>query len=155
MDKIAKYFTYTIIPELNLIIEYFSGFVEGNDAIKLKMLEKNDTNYNPRFNILVDFRDTIINWTMASDDSLAGFIDFMKESPDLIFNRKTSLLFARPTQAILSILLKEQYSKFPIKMGLYSTLDAALINIDISKEYFQKVNEEIEKIRNTSGIKQV
>lgn len=70
MENAPKYTVYTIIHDLKLIIEYYRGFVKGDDAIKLRMAEKNDDNYDPGFNVLIDFRDIAINWTKKSNEGL-------------------------------------------------------------------------------------
>lgn len=72
----------------------------------------------------------------------------MKDNSELITRQKTSLLLTKPEQAVLSIFIKERYDQFPMELDLFSTLEPALINIDIPKEFFQRVNEEIEKMRN-------
>ena len=148
MENAPKYTAYTIIYDLKLIIEYYRGFVKGDDAIKLRMAEKNDNNYDPGFNVLIDFRDIAINWSRKSNEGLARFVQFMKDNPELITHQKTSLLLTKPEQAVLSILIKEQYDQFPMELDLFSTLDSALINIGIPKEFSQRVNEEIEKLKN-------
>lgn len=148
MDNETKYLAYKILPELELILEYQGGAVKGDDAIRLRTAEKSDDEYDPGYNVLIDFRDIEINWTQSSDEALERFINFIKCNPDLITSQKTSLLIAKPEQAVLSTLIKEQYSGFPMRIDVYSTLDAALINLNVSREHFQRIERELLKIRN-------
>ena len=148
MEKETKYLAYKIIPDLKLILEYYSGSVKGDDAIKLRTIQKDDSNYNSEFNVLIDFRDLILNWTDKSDEALARFIKFMKKNSTLISRRKSSILVTKPAHAVLSTFLTEYYDKFPMRMDSFSTMEAALENIDIPNGSFQRVIEEIEKIKN-------
>lgn len=136
------------MPDLELIVQYLRGPVSGNDAIDLVKTIRKDDAYNPNFNVLIDFRDITLDWEIKQvKDSLAEFIHFINENPDLMSNKKLSILFSKPNQAVLSILLRENYSAFPISTGLYSTLEVALDNLNISKKNVQSVNEEIEKFK--------
>ncbi len=150
MENTDKYVSYKIIPELNLIIQYLQGPVEGDDAIHLVKEVRKDNTYNPKYNVLIDFRDIAIDrHNIKGRDSIAKFISFIKEKPELMSGKKISIIFSKPIQAVLSTFLKEDYSAISVSTGLYSTLEAALENLYISPKEIQRVSEEIEKLKNS------
>ena len=148
MEPSTKYLSYKILPELKLIIQYLSGPVEGEDAIALVKKIRKDTGYDPVFNVLIDFRDITITWNTNSSNSLTHFVSFMKESPDYMSGKKIVLLFSKPAQAVLSILLQKNYEAFPVTTDLYTTLEAATENLGLFQDSVYRIRKEIEKIKN-------
>lgn len=147
MDSIQSINDYVILPDLKLIIEYFSGRITAEGAIDLKMKEKEDENYSPTFNVLVDFRDLVINWTAQSDERLNRFISFMKSNPDMISVRKSALITSDPFQMVLSTYLKKQYFGMKIKPDIFSTVDAAMYYLGVPQDSLSVINEEIGRMR--------
>ncbi len=146
MKTLNKFIDYKILKDFNLIIEYYSGHIDGNDGIELIKKIKKDINYNPSFNVLVDFRDIDINWTDEIDESLSNFIQFMKTNSDFI-SIQLSVLISKPMHAVLSELLKSEYANFSIKQEIFSTLESALFFLNIQKKHTPVVIEEINKFR--------
>jgi hypothetical protein len=58
-NEIAGNTSYTIIPELKLIITYCNGRVLMEDIIQLNRNFISDQRYDPSFDLLMDFRESI------------------------------------------------------------------------------------------------
>jgi hypothetical protein len=147
MESTNKYTAYKILPEFHLIVQYLRGPVEGDDAIHLVEAIRQDDSYSPKYNILIDFRDITINYPAKIKDSLSGFISYINENPGLMSGKRMSILFSQPIQAVLSTFLREDYSALSILTGLFSTLEAALKNLNIPQTDVHRIHEEIEKLK--------
>jgi hypothetical protein len=144
MDKIIR---YSILPELSLIIEYLSGKVDGDDAINLKKIEKNDPKYNANYNCLVDFRDTEVYMNNEGKISMSKFIEFFKGEKELLSKRKSALLTSEPQQVVLSSLLKDFSIELPMYFEIFSTLQSSVAYINCLPGDIQVINDELAKLK--------
>jgi hypothetical protein len=144
MDKIIR---YSILPELSLIIEYLSGKVDGDDAINLKKIEKNDPKYNANYNCLVDFRDTEVYMNNEGKISMSKFIEFFKGEKELLSKRKSALLTSEPQQVVLSSLLKDFSIELPMYFEIFSTLHSSVAYINCLPGDIQVINDELAKLK--------
>ena len=81
MGDTYKNCTYKILPDLNLIIQYLGGSVNGEDAAELIKRLRQDDNYNTKYKVLVDFRDITLGWNQESKESFMLFMSFIKQAP--------------------------------------------------------------------------
>lgn len=72
--------SYTIIPELKLIITYCNGRVLMEDIIRLNRNFISDQRYDPSFDLLMDFRESI---AIVFKFDILDFFDFLKENVTL------------------------------------------------------------------------
>jgi hypothetical protein len=146
MDKII---CYSILPELSLIIEYLGGKVDGDDAINLKLIEKKDPKYNPKYNCLVDFRDIEIQMDNEGIKSLSKFIEFFKAEQTILSKRKSAFLTSEPQQVVLSRLMKEFSIELLINFEIFSTLQSSLEFINCPPGNVQVIKDELVKLKQT------
>jgi hypothetical protein len=144
-----KYAKYMILPELALILECCRGQVSVEDAIFMKKTESSDDLYNPVYNIIVDLRafETILDSTVK--ESTSKFFHFLKGHN---VPGKIAILTAEPHQVVISVFLKELSTSFgPVKMELFSTVEAALRFIGIPSENVDLINNKILEFNKDTG----
>ncbi len=93
-----KFTSYKIVPELNLII----GNYQGNIGLKEVMLQTYsftiDPDFNPEFNVLLDFRNSsAIAFRMDIDD----YVRFLKKTLILKSKVMVGILYCTPNQEYL------------------------------------------------------
>ena len=69
---------YKILPQLNLIIELFSGPIDINDAVELKKREIEDEAYNPNNNHIISLCDIVV-YTFYEEET-QKYIDSIKNN---------------------------------------------------------------------------
>lgn len=60
MDKVG---CYKIIPNLNLVVEYYSGTIQIDDIMLLKNHICQEKEYNSNYNLIHDFRNAYFDMT--------------------------------------------------------------------------------------------
>lgn len=95
--------SYTIIPELKLIITYGKGRVFIEDIIQLNRNFISDKQYDPSFDLLMDFRDSI---AIAFKFDILDFFDFFKENVSLKTRIRNGILYGTPNQKFLISIYK-------------------------------------------------
>jgi hypothetical protein len=139
-----RYANYIILPEYRLILECCKGKASVKHAIKMKQDEISDALYDPRYSILVDFREfeTILN--AETTKSIFRFFDFLK---GIEIKSKVAFLTEEPHQVVISIILKELGSGFDsIKVEVFSTVEAAAKYLGIPDEFHYLINNEIAEL---------
>lgn len=139
---------YRILPELKLILECCKGHATVEDAINMKKDEMSDHSYNPNYNIIVDFQEFVAAINTNTTDSVSRFFDFLKV---IVLKNKVAFLTAEPHQVVISMILKELSSELlPLKIGVFSTLDAATKYPGISPERFDLINNHITELNKST-----
>jgi hypothetical protein len=146
MKKLAN---YIILKELNVIVECYKGKLNTADAIAYKKDMYADADFDPAFNIVTDLRETQINiQTREHVDHIGQFLGFLKDTP---VKRKVALLTDKPSQAVLAHLIKEFSKETNIAHEVFSTLKAAMIYVGLSLNYYDLINETLNKLSRTNN----
>ena len=98
MTKIGA---YKILPDKQLIIEYYSGEITVKDLIFLKNVIRKEPNYNWGWNTILDFRDCVL---LIKNADLKDLVDFFKNNFERSKTRTLVVLSASPTEVALSVL---------------------------------------------------
>jgi hypothetical protein len=139
---------YKILPELKLILECCKGKAQVIDAIDLKKEELLDRDFDPNYNVIVDFREFEIQFKSDVENKIIDFVEFLKGTKTQC---RVSLLTDKPNQAVLSQLLKEFGSALPINFEIFSTLDGAVLFVKQTMNQFDLINTALEELnRNTA-----
>jgi archaellum biogenesis ATPase FlaH len=146
MNKKAN---YTILPELKLIIECCKGDATDEESAQMKMAEVLDKNYDPTFNIIVDFREfeTFINNTTF--ESISAFVHFLKA---LKIQSKVAFLTTKPHQVVVGEYLKELMNqRLDIELGIFSTVDACAEYLGYTENDLPQIRAAIAKTNEITG----
>ena len=141
-----KKFKYHIFPEYNLIVEFWQGEFSFKEIIEFKNIEASDPDWKDYYNVLADDRLSIkkIDFPLNSDDKKD--INDLSLSQKFIKKRKSALLTSKPSQVVISELLKQH--KGPealVQIEIFSTVEAALDWLQIDLREFNKINTVIEE----------
>jgi hypothetical protein len=131
------YFTYKIIPDLKLIIEFGSGDLNYEKAINLKLEEIKEKDYNATYNFLVIFTHCTI---LLTKEDLTNYLEFLKEHKDITGKRRSALLTNTPNHIVFSYLHRESMKEFPINFEVFSTLPAALFYLGLPMDVGSTIN---------------
>lgn len=118
-----KFTSYKIVPELNLII----GNYQGNIGLKEVMLQTYsftiDPDFNPEFNVLLDFRNSsAIAFRMDIDD----YVRFLKKTLILKNKVMVGILYRTPNQEYLLKIYKGLGKFLNMEIGYFIQLEDCL-----------------------------
>jgi hypothetical protein len=103
LDYSSNYSAHVIVPELKLILCYFQGKVKISDLIQLNLAFINDKEFNPDFNILMDFRSST---AIAFGIEMKEFYTLLKQAVKLNKIVKNGILVNTPNQKYLANIFK-------------------------------------------------
>ena len=85
--------TYSILTELNLIVECFGGRFNASDLLKLKIEELKDPKYKSTYNFLGDLSLSTVDTTY---EELVEYIQTIKSMSGIVSNENQQLLLPHP-----------------------------------------------------------
>lgn len=113
---------HKILTLEKLIIEYYYGEVTKDVIIDMKINIVNNKDYNPDFNSILDFRDSVMN---VNHDDIMEIVNFIQDNIELNSNRKIALLTHTPMH-VITTLFTEFGSNLPMHYKIFSTLRNAV-----------------------------
>ena len=141
----VKYCTYRILPEFNIIIEFYSGPVNLSDLTDIRNKLINEKLLINNFNFIVDLRNAVFD---LHTNVVEEFISYVKQKSDLIWKRKTSIISLTPNQSAFSVLYISDLGNSPLKVNTFSTIESALKWVDLppsAQPHIEKVIDEMKK----------
>jgi len=138
------YIHYKILPELNLILEYYGGKINLNDVINHKSLEIRDIDYNENYHFISDMRDAEFN--IISQD-FNEYLNFLNKNNKVIGQRKSAILTNTPNQVAITSLFKSKSKHFPVRFEIFSTLEGAFNWVNLSKDLHEAIKETIRNLK--------
>ncbi len=135
---------YKVLPELKIIIEYFSGATVLVDMIEHRKKLIEDNEYNSNFNFITDFRDAIL---IFSEEDVISYIDFARNTVNILGKRRAAILADTPNQSLVSNLYVLNIKDLPFLVEIFSTLDAALKWVRVSKDDKKIIEDTIKKMK--------
>lgn len=135
------YFTYKIIPELKLVIEFGYGTLNFEKGLSFKLEEVKDKAFDPTFNFLVVYTDVHVQF---SKKDINHYVDLLKEHTEIIGKRKSAMLTKTPNHVVFNYLYREALKEFPMTFEIFSTLDAALKWLGVPIENSAKIKSLID-----------
>jgi len=134
---------YRILPDQGLIIECFYGETGINDIIALKEIVKKDKDFDFKYNIIDDYRDTNIH---VSHEEIYQFKEWMQHN--FSSSRKSSVLTETPNQVSAIMLFdRMQNNELPMNIKLFSTSEAALRWVDVDDNSIADIVELIQHMK--------
>jgi hypothetical protein len=136
---------YNILPELGLIIDYYSGSLNANDIINLKIKQINDMDYNPNYNIIACMSELIIE--EVSRQSTKQFVKLISDKVNFKGKRNTAIITKSPKQVVASTLYQIESKERTMHIKTVSTVEAALNWVSIPPEYEPLISKNIELLK--------
>jgi hypothetical protein len=149
MEKLVN---YRIMGDLKLILECAKGSAKIEHVKQMKIREISDIEYIPNYNLIIDFRESNIDFLNLDIKSLKGFFDFAKNTEGVISGGKTAFLTNSPEQVVLSSLLKDLGDKLTTNFEIFSSLEAALDYLDISFVHVKFIDKALNSLSADTSI---
>lgn len=139
------YIHYKILPELNLIIEYYCGKINLDDVIDHKKLEIKDLEYSANYHFIADLRDSELD--VVSNQDFFDYLDFVEMNNKVAGQRRSAILTNTPNQVAITSLFRMNSKSLPINFEIFSTLEAAIDWVNLSANYFDDIKESIHNMK--------
>lgn len=124
-----NYINYVILKEKKLIFEYYYGQIYLNDFIKIHESKSNEKDFNPNYNLLIDFRDAEIH---LSKEDVLELVQFHKNNRKLFGTRYAAHITKTPEQVVAGTMFDILNNELPVKIKIFSTLGASLDWVGLS-----------------------
>lgn len=118
-----KRVVYKILKDYNLVLEHYSGDIGIEDIKQLKVKLSEDSNFNKKYDILMDFRGTELN---ISEKDITEFIPFVINIPNYLYKRRSSLLTSYPEHVVVMTIYNSQKVGIPMDTEIFTTPVSAL-----------------------------
>ena len=140
---------YIILPDLNLILDSYSGEINLVEVLRLKGEQAKDPLWNPHFNTLADMRIANINFEEEEIETLASY---QVKDNRWASERKTASLTSEANHVVFETLfnlLKPKDSKVLVRA--FSTLEASLKWLGIEQEKVLFIQEILENLQESAN----
>ena len=142
MNKVCN---YTIIPELKLIIEYFAGQIDEDCILAEKTRMINDPLFDQSYNVLDDFRNAIMDYSIEGTKHIIEWI-----AKNHNFPRQAAHLTSSPDQVVATTLFgKLKSTKLLVNLKIFSTMESAVNWIGLSVDDIPAIEQAIEKLKSS------
>ena len=139
-----KFGSYLISKEQRLIVEYHAGDITVNDFIDSRKIISSDGEYNPNFDLIMDYREA--NMVVDKID-VDLFVDFFRKYSSILGSRKSAYLTTAPKQVVITTLFSSAISDLDVRPKTFSTLKG-VVNWIVKKDLdTTKLREIIEQLK--------
>ncbi len=146
--NMKNYIDFIILKDKKLILEYYYGIIQIEDFIRIHKRKSNDKDFNPNYNLLIDFRDADIR---LSKKDVLELVQFHKNNPKLFGTRYAAHITKTPKQVVAGTKFDTLNKELPVKIKVFSTVEAALSWVRLSlkdKDILESFIEEFKKQSN-------
>ncbi|TLX72993.1 hypothetical protein E9993_16130 [Labilibacter sediminis] len=140
-----KKLNYLILPELSLIIEYYSGAFHADELIDFKRKIGMDEKYDPNYNVISDIRELSFLFEI---DEVQKYMEFIAKNKRYIGARKTAMITSTPSQVVTSLKFNLLKTNLPIVLDVFSIPETAYAFIGLSSDDAEMVDNLLDKLRN-------
>jgi len=134
---------YQIIPERNLILEYYSGVIHKMDILNFKIEISKNVAYNHSYNIIHDFRDANF---ITDVNEIKSFIDHIKSNKRTYAQKKISFITDNPNQVSITYLFTLFKKETLLIADTFSTVEGAVVWVGLKPtetDYIKSLFEEL------------
>lgn len=93
-----KHLSYTILPELKLVICNYQGEISIKEVTQLTLTFIADPLFNPDFNVLLDFRNSA---AIGFRVDITDYVDFLRKTISFKKKVKLGIVYSTPNQEFL------------------------------------------------------
>jgi hypothetical protein len=143
----GKFTSYKILPEQKLIICNYQGGITIKDVIQLTQIFIADKDFNPAYNVFIDFRNsTAIGFGL----DVADYISFFKKSVTVIGKVQVGILYSTPNQEYLLKIYKGLGKLINLDVENFRSIDPCLEWMHFLGDQKELVISELNFIKSTS-----
>ena len=135
---------YIILPEINLLIEYYYEDVSFDDILQHKKKITQDPLFNLIFFIVSDYRDCNLNVDVNDIDK---YIKFRKYEMPIRGDIYASFLTSKPNQVVIGVLFKTISDDIGVKSHVCSTLRSGVLWIYTTETNYERIKNELELLK--------
>lgn len=146
MEKILN---YQIIPEKRIIIEHYSGLVELNDLIACQNKVSYHADYNPNFNVVIDFRDARLS---LGEADVLKYIHFVRSTTKVYGSRREAHITSSPHQVVAATMFEILKKDLPVNVKIVSTLGAAINWVGLDFNEIGMIDQTISTFKLNVGV---
>jgi len=144
-----KFGSYIIVKEERLIVEYHSGDINVNDFIHSRKIISSDSEYNPNFDLILDYREANM---VVDKNEIDLFVDYFKNHSSIVGVRRSAYLTTDPKQVVVTTLFSSAISDLDVRPKTFSTLKGVVNWIgkkDIDTTKLREIIKELKTRPNT------
>lgn len=128
-SKNSFFANFEVVPEHNIIIEYMSGRLNLDLLYKYNIQQTESLEYSPRFNLICDLRDSVID---VDFESIEEYSNLIKQNKKLVQQRRVSLIVKEPKYVALASLFSDM-QKYVQKIQVFTSIESAILFVQAEK----------------------
>lgn len=148
LTSMISFTSYTIIPDLKLILVNCQGTITFKDLIQLNLRFIADKLYDSSFDVLMDFRDST---ALAFKLDVAEFFDFFKKTISLSQRVRNGILYNTPNQKFIISVYKPTASLMKVDVEAFREINEYLVWMQFSSNEQVTIKEALDSIKNKSS----
>lgn len=144
-----KFGSYKILNKERLIIEYHSGEINVDDFITARKIISSDSEYNPNFDVVFDFRNAT---TIVKQQDIDKFYKFFITFIPVLGKRKSGYLTENPNEVVITTLFSMKLQDSLIQSDTFSTIKGIVSwinNTQINEQILTEIIDELKLQTNT------
>ena len=135
-------YTYKILPELNLLLEFWSGEVTLENYIEYKKQVFKSEKFNPHIDTIADFRNSFLNVT---ENDILKLIEFHRQN-GFITDRISIHITQTPNHVLYSYLYAQNIHSSSVHVRTVTVFDSAIMILHLEK-HKAIISESFEELR--------
>jgi hypothetical protein len=143
-----SYGNYRILPEKELMVMYLSGRINVEEFIAICNLLIKDPEFNTEFNILIDFKDTTLDFNREGVERMVTWIEQNARWP-----RRSAYLTQTPNQVATTMMYDNLLKGIlPVKIRICSTVKKAMDWVGLSHEDQIEVEDMLALLKDSLAV---
>ena len=145
-------YRYTILEEINLIIQFYQGDITLSGLKNMKRNLFQDKGYNSEYKVLSDLR--LSNNSLALEE-VEEYGIWMGKKLKAVRVNLSAILTSTPQQVVQSMIFSLNKNLEKDSYTVFSTLESALLYLRVDISYSEVIEIEINKMKDIPPIKSV
>lgn len=122
---------FKILAEKQLIIMCLTGKIDADDVISFLNSLISDKYYDPKFNSLIDLRNSEMSYKI---EDIRSVFNHMSNIPGFAAKRKTVYVTSNSSQVVPPLALTTKNMNLPMEIKVTSELQSAFKYLDLNQE---------------------
>lgn len=135
---------FSIIPECNVLIEYYAGNVSLPHFLQLKEAESKHPLYSPSLSVITDIRH--VDFHSFDKTYVESFVNFITSNPEFVATRKTVIITQTPNQVVWAQMFDDFIRKIGVHVHTVTSPSAAYSWLHIPIDKIPVIEKEHAKI---------
>jgi hypothetical protein len=144
-----SFLSYKILPENKLILANFQYKVQTRDLKGLTLKYMEDSLYNPYYNLLMDFSDSL---AIIFRLELHDYLDFFKKSVLLTSILRAAILFTSPNHEFLIKIYKAMAKLFKMDVEKFKEVNSASSWLGLPIKDFVPIDSHLMQIKYQTNV---